>query len=151
MSRRSSSYAASLTVIVVAAVFMGTALFVGGQVRRGGVRYEALFSSSQGLSVGDDVQVAGVPIGTVTRIELDERTDQAKVTFEVMRAIPVVSDSAISVSGGGTGGSAALELSLGRSGQPIPAGGTLSRACPAESLEATIGSFIFGSGLPGSG
>ena len=151
MSRRPSSYVASVAVIVVATSFLGAALVGGGQVREGGVPYAALFSSCQGLSVGADVEVAGVPVGAVTSIALDRRTDLAKVTFKVSRAIALTVDSSISVSGGGTGGSASLELSPGRSGQLLPAGATLSRAIAAQTLEGTIGSFIFGSGLPGSG
>lgn len=55
------------------------------------VRYQALFAEAAGLSVGDDVIVSGVPVGTVQKIGL--RNGDALVTFSADSTIRLGTDS----------------------------------------------------------
>ena len=151
MARRSGSYAASAIVLVTAIFFLLTALHLGRREAGGGQAFSALFSSSEGLMVGADVDISGVPVGLVTAITLDRQADQSRVTFAVDRSIPVFTTASVRISDGGVGSGASLELTPGGGLHLLPPGSVLAKAWPAESLEEMIGSYIFGSGLPGSG
>lgn len=57
--------------------------------------YSAIFSDVSGLFVGNDVRIAGVPVGKVTSIDLED--PYAKVTFTVVDTQPVYSDTRAAV------------------------------------------------------
>jgi phospholipid/cholesterol/gamma-HCH transport system substrate-binding protein len=72
-----------VSVVVVAALTAGA--FAVGTLGLLEDRYElsAVFPDSGGIGTGDDVRVAGVPVGTVTGIHPDFETGQVVITFEV--------------------------------------------------------------------
>jgi phospholipid/cholesterol/gamma-HCH transport system substrate-binding protein len=57
--------------------------------------YSAVFSDVSGLFVGNDVRIAGVPVGKVTAIELED--PDARVTFTVLDSQPVYSNTRAAV------------------------------------------------------
>ena len=105
--------------------------------------FDASFSSTDGLIVGSAVQVSGIVVGSVTSIELDERTLLSHVRFEIQQDIPVPDDSRLMVQGA-TSGSAVLNLVCGRSKRLLRRGSTLVQTSPPDSLEADVGDYIFG-------
>ncbi len=58
-------------------------------------RWTAELTHASGLSTGDEVRVAGVPVGTVTEIELDGAV--ARVRFEVDEGVDMTDDATASV------------------------------------------------------
>lgn len=72
-------------VAVSAAVVLATLQYDQLQFLSGGVRYSAAFSEAGGLTVGDNVTVAGVDVGKVDKVELDGQ--QVLVTFTVSEGI----------------------------------------------------------------
>jgi phospholipid/cholesterol/gamma-HCH transport system substrate-binding protein len=66
----------SLLVTGMLAVIMGNIGF-GGRTA-----YSAVFTSASMLQEGDDVRIAGIPVGEVTDVEIHDRT-RALVSFEV--------------------------------------------------------------------
>lgn len=75
---------------------VATALVAGGVTwyvtQQPGTEIEALFEETVGLYEGSDVQVLGVPVGTVTAVEPDG--DHVRVTMELDRGQEVGADSA---------------------------------------------------------
>lgn len=72
-------------VAVASATVLATLQYDQLQFLSGGVRYAAAFADAGGLSVGDNVTVAGVNVGKVNEIALDDR--QVLVTFTVADSI----------------------------------------------------------------
>jgi phospholipid/cholesterol/gamma-HCH transport system substrate-binding protein len=71
--------------LVVAAVFTVWVALVTGEVRPGDRdAYKAVFDDVSGLSVGDDVRVAGVDVGKVRDIDV-QADNTVLVTFDVRR------------------------------------------------------------------
>jgi phospholipid/cholesterol/gamma-HCH transport system substrate-binding protein len=56
-------------------------------------RYDAVFADVSGLRVGDDVKVAGVRVGRVESIEVDD--DAARVRFELTEKQPILDTTSI--------------------------------------------------------
>lgn len=84
LDKASASAAVKLVVFIVVTT-MATAVLVVtiGNVSFGSTReYQAVFSDVTGLNEGDDVRIAGVRIGTVESIEIEDK-DLAKVSFSV--------------------------------------------------------------------
>ena len=70
---------AVLALVFVAAFFSDNLPIIGG-----GTTYSADFTEDAGLQTGDDVRIAGVKVGKVTSIGLEN--DHVKVTFQVKNA-----------------------------------------------------------------
>jgi phospholipid/cholesterol/gamma-HCH transport system substrate-binding protein len=75
---------AAITIVVTAAL----AQTLGSLPFGGGPRYRARFTDVTGVLAGDDVRVAGVRVGQVTRVSLVDNTT-AELTFSVDDAIPI--------------------------------------------------------------
>ena len=68
-----------LAVLVTGAFYVSDLPIIGG-----GTAYSAEFGDAGGLRTGDDVRIAGLKVGQVTAINLDQA--QVKVTFRVKHA-----------------------------------------------------------------
>src|ERR1700720_4191767 len=71
---------------------------VGGVERfRRGYRLNALFNNVQELKVGDRVKMAGVEVGRVEKITLDETKNKVRVLMKLHRDATVRTDSIATV------------------------------------------------------
>ncbi len=103
-------------VVAVAAGFMWYAAGVSG-MGSGGNGYEltAEFRSAEGVTVGTDIRMAGVKVGTVTGLALDPNTFRAQATLSFNEGIPVPDDSTAIVSSEGLLGGNFVEIVPGGS------------------------------------
>jgi phospholipid/cholesterol/gamma-HCH transport system substrate-binding protein len=108
-------------VIVLSALAVLTVLALHRLGPTGGT-YRADFSHASGLETGDEVRVAGIPSGTVSRIELDG--DAAVVHFDLDPGIALHRDARAAVKLASLLGQNYLEVLPG-DGEPLPAGGTI--------------------------
>ncbi len=91
----------------------------------------ASFRSVDGISIGTEVRLAGVKVGTVTNLSLNPQTYFADATLSVRKDILIPEDSAALISSEGLLGGNFVEL------QP---GGALDNLAPGEEIEDTQGS-----------
>ncbi|ULL08945.1 mammalian cell entry protein [Mycobacterium liflandii] len=105
-------------------------------------RYGALFTDVFGLREGDDVRVAGVRVGRVQKVELDQTL--ARVSFIVQQGQPILTDTIASITYQNIVGQRYLALAPGRTGRgiPIPPGSVIP-------VERTEPSFDIGTLLNG--
>lgn len=97
----------------------------------GGYPLVASFRSVEGVTVGTDVRLAGVKIGTVTGVTLNSETFRADTKFSVLKGIEIPDDSAIVVSSEGLLGGNFVEI--------FPGGSPFFYA-PGDEIEDTQGS-----------
>ena len=90
----------------------------------------ASFRSVDGVTVGTDVRLAGVKVGTVTALSLNPQTYFADATISVRKDVLLPDDSTILVSSEGLLGGSYIEL------QP---GGSLDNLSPGDEIEDTQG------------
>jgi len=110
----------------------------------GGEGYElkAVFSNSGGLKTGSSVVIAGVDVGRVKEISLQNY--QARVTLTLPVDVKIQEDAIASVKTKGLIGEKYIEISPGGSEKLIPPGGRIRDTQPAVDLEQLISSFVFG-------
>lgn len=123
---------------VVLAAAVGFVIYAG-QIRGMGVpgdsySLSANFRSAQGISVGTDVRLAGIPIGSVTGLDLDPATYQAKATFTVRGDLDIPEDSDVKIASEGLLGGSFVEVTPGASDFMLQAGDTVTNTQGSVSL-----------------
>ena len=119
---------AAETVIgaVVLATAVGFVVYAGQTrgVQLAGTSYPltASFRSAEGISVGTDVRLAGITIGSVTGLELDRETFEAKATFSVAGDLALPEDSDVKIASESLLGGAFVEITPGASEFMLAAG-----------------------------
>ena len=139
-------------VIVGAGVLAAAVAFVvyAGQISgysSGSATYplEASFRSLEGVSVGTDVRLAGVKIGTVTDVQLNPETFRADTTVALNTGIDIPDDSAIVISSEGLLGGNFVEIVPGGSPFFYAPGDTIEDTQGAVSLISLLLKFVGGS------
>ena len=110
----------------------------------GGDRYEvyAVFSDIGGLKEGSSVVFAGVEVGRVQSITIEDY--EAKVVLSVSTDVILQEDSIATIKTRGLIGEKYLSLSPGGSEQIIKPGGQIREAVPPVDFEELISKYVFG-------
>ncbi len=135
---------------LVVATAAGFLAYAGQTVGFGGdgdsYELNAKFGSAEGLNIGGEVHLAGVQIGTITKLELDTQTYQAVATFTVRSDIEIPEDSEAKVASEGLLGGNFLELTPGGSDYMLEAGAEVEYTQGSVSLLNLLIKFASGSG-----
>lgn len=144
--RNPTELIAGAVVLLVAAGFLGYAVAHTGRAAVSGMTLRARFDRIDGLSVGSDVRLAGVRVGSVTATRVDPATFQAVVTMSVQPELKLPRDSSAEVSSEGLVGGKSIAIVPGGDDKVLADGGEFTITQSAASLEQLLGKFIFGVG-----
>ncbi len=118
-------------VIIVAGGFLAYAAQATGYTRGGGdMTLTASFRSVEGVSVGTDVRLAGVKIGSVTGMDLNAQTYRADTVMTLSNDVPIPNDSSAVVASEGLLGGNFIEI--------VP-GGSMDNFAPGDEIVDTQG------------
>src|SRR5262245_52159788 len=141
-----------LTVGVFVAVGLAAIAYlsiqVGGvtHVGRGGLVLYATFYQVGGLKPRAPVSIAGVTVGQVRDIGLDDSL-KARVTIEVDKNIALPVDSEAAIQTAGLLGDQFVAIEPGGADEMLKNGDEFERATSAISIEGLIGKFVHNSGI----
>jgi phospholipid/cholesterol/gamma-HCH transport system substrate-binding protein len=107
-----------------------------------GYEVYALFSNSGGLRTGASIVIAGVDVGRVKSITLEEY--QARVVLNIPENVKIQEDAIASIKTKGLIGEKYVEITPGGSEKIISPGGRIRETQPAVDLEELISNFVFG-------
>jgi phospholipid/cholesterol/gamma-HCH transport system substrate-binding protein len=110
-------------VVAVAAFFFYYGWSSTGAGTVSGYEVIGRFDRIDGVSVGTDVRMSGIKVGSVTAQELDQKTYRALVKMNIKQGIAVPVDSSIKVATEGLLGGTYLAVSPGGSDEMMKAGG----------------------------
>jgi len=130
-------------VLVVAIGFMAFAIAHSGRSTGEGYTLYARFDHIDGLSVGSDVKIAGVKVGSVTEEKIDPKTFSAVVATSVRDDIHLPKDSSAEIASESLLGGKYVSLSPGGDETDLKAGQTITITQSSISLEQLLGKFIF--------
>jgi len=110
----------------------------------GGEGYDILayFSDSGGLRTGSAVEIAGVEVGRVKKITLEDY--QAKVTIHLTQNLEIQEDAIASIKSKGLIGEKFVEITPGGAEELIEPGGRIQDTQSAVDFEELISRFVFG-------
>jgi phospholipid/cholesterol/gamma-HCH transport system substrate-binding protein len=107
-----------------------------------GYEIYGVFSNIGGLKVGSSVEIAGVNVGRVKSIVLNDY--QARVVFNFPEGLTIQEDAIASIKTRGLIGEKYIEISPGGSERVIKPGGRIRETQPAVDMEELISKFVFG-------
>lgn len=103
----------------------------------------ARFTSISGLKQGSVVELAGVNVGRVSRIELDPADYEAVVHLDVDKSVKLQDDAIASVRTAGIIGDKYIKLTPGGSDILLGAGDEIEETESSISLEELVSKYIF--------
>lgn len=110
----------------------------------GGEGYDvyALFANSGGLKKGSSVMIAGVEVGRIKDVSLEDY--QAKVVMNVAEEIKIQEDAIASIKTRGLIGEKFVEITPGGAEETVPPGGRIRETQPPIDFEQLISKYVFG-------
>lgn len=140
----------SLLEAITGAIVLGAAAFLlvfayqNGRRSSGDVLfYKVHFECVDGLSVGSDVKVSGVKIGTVHSLELNPQTYLAEVTLRVSKDVSLPKDTSAEIVSISLVGDKYLSLVPGSSEETLSNGEEVMHTQSSISLERLIGQILY--------
>ncbi len=103
----------------------------------------AEFNNISGVKSGADVQIAGVTVGKVRQLNLND-SSQAVVTMQIDRTVAIPVDSIASVKSQGIIGDKYIQITLGGDEKLYKPEGTIVDTESSVDLESLISKFAFG-------
>ena len=117
---------------------------LGGMELIGSQGYDvyALFSNSGGLKQGSSVMIAGVEVGRIRSISLDDY--QARIVMNLNKEVKLQDDAIAAIKTKGLIGEKFIEITPGGSDQIISPGGRIRETLPPVDFEQLISKYVFG-------
>ena len=109
-----------------------------------GMELKANFRSAEGVSVGTDIRLAGVSVGTVSSLDLNTDTYRAEAVFVIEQGIAIPDDSAAVVASEGLLGGTFVEIVPGGSFDMFADGALIQDTQGAVSLIQLLMKFVGG-------
>lgn len=129
---------AGLSCLGYLSIKLGKLEIIGGDV----YAVQAEFNSASGLKPGASVEVAGVEIGRVSGIRLEDA--RALVTLSIYNDVDLYDDTIASIKTRGIIGEKFVSISPGGAGEPLKEGGLIRDTESGIDLEEVISQFIHG-------
>ncbi len=107
-----------------------------------GYEVEAVFSNGGGIKPDSSVVIAGVEIGRVKKVSLDDY--QALVVMDLAPDVEIQEDAIASIKTRGLIGDKFIEITPGGSEEVIGPGGKIRDTQSAVDFEALISNYVFG-------
>lgn len=104
----------------------------------------ARFQNVAGLKAGSSVEIAGVPVGRVSAITVNQKTFAAMVEMKIDKGVALTDDTIASVKTQGLIGDKFIKLSPGGSSADLKSGDTMVETESAVDLEELISRYIMG-------
>ncbi|MBV9655851.1 MAG: outer membrane lipid asymmetry maintenance protein MlaD, partial [Acetobacteraceae bacterium] len=140
MARRNAAEVVTgAIVLVVAGGFLTYAVGHSGRSIAAGYPLHANFDNISGLSVGSDVRIGGVKVGSVTDQRINPQNYLAEVTLAVNNDIKLPKDSSAEVTSDGLLGGKYLALSPGGDATMLQPGGLITVTQSSISIEQLLG------------
>jgi len=112
------------------------------EVMGGGYPLHAIFSESGGLRSGAPVTIAGVEVGRVKSVRLDDY--EAHVVLDIDRAVELQEDCIASIKTRGLIGEKYVDITPGGADEILKPGDCIRDTQPAVDLESLISKYVFG-------
>ena len=132
-----------LVVLSVAVLFLFFALRVSDLNVVKGYPLHAKFMKVGGLSIGSDVRINGVKVGTVTAQKLDSEDYLVNVDFSIAHDIKLPTDSTVSIESDGLIGDKFVKIDPGKSHDILAPDAFFSNTKDFKTIEDLVGEVIF--------
>ena len=132
------------TIVLLFAIGFFTYSFKSSKISSN-VGYDifAKFDNADGITIGSDIKIAGIKIGSITEQNLDEKTSKAYLKMNISSAVKIPADSSAKIVSEGLLGAKYISISLGGDEEILKNGQELSFTQSSLNFEELLGKFIF--------
>jgi phospholipid/cholesterol/gamma-HCH transport system substrate-binding protein len=127
-----------IAILIYLSLHLGQVNLFGSQ----GYSVQAVFTTAGGLQTGAVVELAGVEIGRVEQVALDDY--QARVKLKIDGNISLSEDTKAAIRSKGLIGERYVEISPGKAGNKLEPGGQIHETESPVDIQELIAKFIFG-------
>lgn len=143
MSENRTELLVGALVVVVAVGFLTYATrSVDAMQASRGYELTASFRSAEGVGVGTDVRLAGVKVGTISGLHLNQDTFRADAVLTVREGVEVPDDSSVIIASEGLLGGNFVEIQPGGSPFNFEPGAEIANTQGAISLIELLSKFV---------
>lgn len=121
-------------------VMLGNVSFFGDNT----YRLTARFNSVTGLKIGHQVDVFGIHVGRISRIDIDQDSQRAVVELRIKRDIKIYDDAIASIKMEGLLGDSYLSIDPGGAGELLQDGGVITETQSPVDIIELISKYAFG-------
>lgn len=132
-----------LVVLVIALLFLGFAYSVSDLQVVKGYTVNAEFTKVGGLSIGSDVRINGIKVGTVTAQDLNNEDYTVKVTFSIAQNVKLPKDSVAAIAGDGLMGNKFVKIEPGMAKEYLQDGDSFAKTKNFKTIEDMVGEIIY--------
>lgn len=143
MNKRPVETIMGIVVVLVAAFFAYFAYNVSDLQVVKGYDVMAKFLKVGGLTVGSDVRINGIKVGTVIGQQLDNQDYGADVKMSLASNIKLPVDSVVSIESAGLVGDKYIKIAPGQSKEMLKNGDVIKNTKDFKTLEDMVGEIIF--------
>ena len=130
-------------VLAVAVVFVLLAYSSTSVSAIDGYKLDARFNRVDGLTVGSDVRLGGIKVGSVTALSLDTATFQAVAQLGIGTGIELPTDSSARILSEGLLGGSYIDIQPGGDIELMPDGGRFEFTQDPVNVVDLLGRFVF--------
>ena len=130
-------------VLAVAGFFLVFAYSRGNVAPVEGYTVTAKFSAIDGLSIGDDVRISGIRVGSVVDQTLEPEFFRAVITLSIDSDVTLPEDTAALIASDGLLGGKYVALQPGGLEEVLAPGGEITMTQPSVNLETLLGKLIY--------
>lgn len=150
MSRNIVETIIGAVVLLVAVGFLVWGLGRTSTGGSDGISLSATFDNIGSVGVGSDVRISGIPVGSVSSLDIDPLSFRAKIQFVVRDDLEIPADSSVSIASSGLLGGNYLSLLPGGDIDLLEDGDQVAYTQSAVDLMGLLGKAVFGAGRGGS-
>lgn len=130
-------------VLIIASFFLVFAYTSSKGGVYSGYPLVAKFDRIDGLTVGNDVRISGVKVGSILSIDIDPKTYLAKVVLSVRNGLELPIDTAAEITSESLMGGKYVALVPGGDKKILAPGARITYTQSSVSFEALIGKYLF--------
>lgn len=138
VARQNTEILVGTLVLIVFALFIVYAFTGTAIAGKEGYTVTAEFGQVDGLAVGSQVTIAGLPVGQVTKLDLDPQAMRPVVSMIIDRSIKLPTDSSARVATDGLLGPKFIKIDPGGDEETIPPGGHIEYVQDAVIVERLL-------------
>ena len=104
----------------------------------------ARFATVSGLRVGNLIEIGGIEVGRVERLNIDQENQMSVVELKIRKDIKVYDDASASIRTAGLIGDKFVKIEAGGAGELLKPGGIIAETTSPMDLDELIGKYAFG-------
>lgn len=130
-------------VVVLSAILLIYAYTATQHNDQAGYKIIARFNKADGLVEGSDVKIAGIRVGSISKLSIDPKTYAAIIELSINQNIKLPTDTSASILSESLLGGKYLDLQAGGDEEMMKEGDEISQTQSSVILESLIGQLIF--------